>query len=357
MKKITFKIITALFFAGLMISSCKKQLDIPSRNSLDASVALTTKEGIEASLNSVYAVLKTLRLYGRDMFSVSEALSDLTFANGRSSRLTGENRNQSGSHFTHWGTSYGAINEINLTLAAIPNVTATAAEKARWEGEFKFLRALYYFDLVKSYAYIPTYIVPSQNKGGVVINLQGFTSADEASKYAPSRASIEESYAQVMSDLYAAIPLLSSNNRGRNYASKHAALALGSRVALYEGKWARADSFATAAITLTGGIGAMTTTANYVAGWRATDHPEGIFQVWFATLGENQGVNESLAATHTTLSTPGAFAGTRQGQGDLVPNAKLLTELGISGFPSPNLVATTNPPPTLTYSADVRNKL
>jgi starch-binding outer membrane protein, SusD/RagB family len=350
------KILILGLSACLLMQSCKKQLDIPNRNQLDASVALTTKAGIEAALNSAYSVLKGGVMYGRDMLSIPEALSDITFANGRSSRLISENRNQSGANVGHWGTAYGAINEINLTLAAIPNIgDATAADKARWEGELKFLRALYYFDLAKNYAYIPTFVVPNQDRGGVVVITQGFNSATAASEFRPSRASIAETYAQIMSDLYGAIANLSNNNRGRNYASKHAALGLGSRVALYMGNWQRADSFATAAITLTSPIGALTTTANYVSGWRAADHPEGIFQVWYATLGENQGVNTSLHATHTTLSAPGNMNGTRTGQGDLVPNAFLLTNLGISGFP-PALSASP-PPPALTYSNDVRNKL
>jgi starch-binding outer membrane protein, SusD/RagB family len=356
MKKITNRLLIFMLLAGLTVSSCKKKLDIPSRNSLDASQALTTRNGIEAALNSIYSVLKSERLYGRDLFSVADAMSDITFANGRSSRLLGENRNQSGSNMANWGTSYGAINEINLTLEAIPGVAdATAADKTRWEGELKFLRALYYFDLVKNYAYIPTYIAPGQDKGGVVLTLKGFNSASAASAYFPARATIAENYAQIMTDIYQSLPLLTAANRGRNYASRHAALALGSRVALYEGKWAKADSFATAAIALTGGIGTMSTTANYVSGWRAADHPEGIFQVWYATLGENLGVNTSLAATHTTLAAPGASGGVRTGQGDLVPNGFLLSQLGITGYPSG--LAQSPPPPALTYSTDIRNKL
>ena len=87
------------------------------------------------------------------------------------------------------------------------------------------------------------------------------------------------------------------------------------------------------------------------------DHPEGIFQVYFATLAENLGVNESLAATHTTLSAPGAFTGARQGQGDLVPSHFLLSNLGITGYPVTTLVSTSTPPPALTYSNDIRNRL
>lgn len=363
MKKVDYSVVFLGLLAGMMMQSCKKQLDIPSRNSIDASLALSNKAGIENSLNSVYSILKRESHYGRDLFSIPEAMADVAFANNRSGRLLGENRNQSGANVVNWGGSYGGINEINLTLAAIPGISdATAADKTRWEGEFRFLRALFYFDLVKNYAYIPTFVVPAQNRGGVVINLQGFNTPGPAVGFFPSRATIAESYAQVMDDIYKAIPLLSSNNRGRNYASKHAALALGSRVRLYEGNWAKADSFATAAITLVGGIGAMTNTTNYVSGWRAADHPEGIFQVWFATLNENIGQNTALSATHTTLSAPGAFDKPRQGQGDLMPNAFLLGELGITGHPfattlnfSPS--PATTPPPTLTYSNDIRNRL
>jgi hypothetical protein len=260
----------------------------------------------------------------------------------------------------NWTTAYSAINEINLALEAIPAITdASAADKTRWEGEFKFLRALYYFDLVKNYAYIPTFIVPSQNRGGVVINLKGFKNPAEAMAFAPARATIDESYAQVMSDIYAAMSLLGNNGRGSTiaskYASKHAALALGSRVTLYQGNWTRSDSFSTAAINLTNAIGTMTNTSNYVQGWRAADHPEAIFQVWYSTLNENLGVNTSLAATHTTLAVPGGSNLSRQGQGDLVPNGFLLTQLGITGFPSG--LSASAPLPTLTYSNDIRNKL
>ncbi|MBA3675647.1 MAG: RagB/SusD family nutrient uptake outer membrane protein, partial [Chitinophagaceae bacterium] len=332
------KIIILALLAGIFtMQACKKQLDIPSRNSVEASLVLNNRAGVEAALTSVYAVLKSERLYGRDLFSVAEAMADVAFANGRSSRLLNENRNNNGANMANWTTSYGAINEINLTLAAINGIPdATSTDKTRWEGELKFLRALFYFDLVKNYAYIPTFVVATQEKGGVVITLKGFNNPDSAIAFRPARATIAESYAQIMSDIYAAMPLLPAAGRGganaSKYASKHALLALGSRVTLYQGNWVRADSFSTAAINLSGGIGAMTNTGNYVDGWRKADHPEAIFQVWYATLQENLGVNTSLAATHTTLAVPGVLTLPRQGQGDLVPNAFLLTQLGISGF-------------------------
>jgi starch-binding outer membrane protein, SusD/RagB family len=354
MKNIRNVIVSISMF--FVLFGCKKQLDIEARNSLPQELVLINKAGVNAAINSVYSVLKSERLYGRDLLSVSEALADVALANGRSNRLINENRNVNLANMANWTTSYGALNEINLILEALPIIPdATAAEKIAFEGELKFLRALYHFDLVKNYAYIPTFVVASQNRGGIVLSLKGIINPDSAKNYRPARASLADSYAQIMSDLYSSAAILSNANRGLNYANKRASLALASRVSLYEGRWQRADSFATAAIAATG-VGQMTTTSNYNSGWRAKDHPEAIFQVWFSILAENLGVNTSLAATHTTLSALGAFAGVRQGQGDLVPNNLLLGALGITGFPS-NLVTSSFPPPTLTYSSDVRNTL
>ncbi len=364
MKKIFYKLLILGIVPSVVFTSCEKNLDQPSRNSLDASLALGTKSGIEASLNSIYSILKRESFYGRDLFSIPEALGDNVFANGRSSRLVSENRNTSGANITTalWTGAYGGINEINLTLAAAPSAAgATATDQARWAGELKFLRALFLFDVVKNYSYIPTFVVPSQDKGGVVINLQGFSNPSDAVSYFPSRATTAACYDQIMKDLYEAMPLLTNNGRGTgtgiNYASKHAALALGSRVSLYAGNWARCDSFSTAAILLAGGLGTLTNTNSYLSGWRAANHPEAIFQVWYATLAENIGVNTSLASTHTTLSASGALNLTRQGQGDLVANAFLLGELGITGQNFATTLTAGTTPPTLIYSNDVRNKL
>src|SRR6476660_6209517 len=100
MKKFSYKILSAALVISLLAPACKKQLDIPSRNSIDASLALTNKSGIEGAINGVYAILKREDHYGRDLFSIPEAMADDAFANGRSSRLVGENRNTSGSNMT-----------------------------------------------------------------------------------------------------------------------------------------------------------------------------------------------------------------------------------------------------------------
>ncbi len=364
MKNIVLKYLITASILGIILSGCEKKLEINPRQSLDATQAFASVNNVEAAINSVYALLKSSSLYGRDQFVIAEALGDLVFSNARGNRFTNENANAPNNHMINWGTAYQAINEANLILDAINNVPgATGAQKLRWEGELKFLRALLYFDVVKAYAYIPTYIVPSQDRGGIVITLTGTNAATPALNYFPSRAPINAVYAQIMSDLYRTAAVLSNANKGVYYASKISALALGSRVALYQGNFQRADSFATAAIT-GGGIGSLTTTANHVAAWRAVTHTESIFEVRFASAQEAIAIASGLQGAITNfgsvanLGNPSSTA--NGGFGPLVPNLKLITDVGIVASPAPsatNLGFGTTVIPTLTRSGDVRNQL
>lgn len=50
-----------------------------------------------------------------------------------------------GSHVGGWATYYSAINEINLILEALPNISFAATRRTEIEGEMKCIRALLYF--------------------------------------------------------------------------------------------------------------------------------------------------------------------------------------------------------------------
>ncbi|HVE61563.1 MAG TPA: RagB/SusD family nutrient uptake outer membrane protein, partial [Chitinophagaceae bacterium] len=190
MKNKFFKGTLIILSMVLSFSSCEKKLDIDPRQSIDAADALTSVSKINNALNSVYATLKSTALYGRDLIVIAEALGDRAFSNGKGNRFTTENQNSLNSPFGYWTTAYASINEINLIFEAIPNVTADAATKQRWEGELSFLRALLHFSLAKAYAYIPTFIVPAQDRGGVIISTVGISTPEQAMNHAPGRATI-----------------------------------------------------------------------------------------------------------------------------------------------------------------------
>jgi hypothetical protein len=362
----------AIIGIAVFISSCEKQLKVLPQQSLDASIALTSREGIDASITGIYARLKNARQYGRDMITHPEALADNGFATNKSGRLLPEANNSTpiatsgANHFTTtvWTNSYAAINQINLTLEAIPSLTSpsiTQADKDRWNGQLYFLRGLYYFDLARVYAYIPGAVVASQNKGGVILSTKGVASAADALSFKPARSPIDSVYIQIVNDLTKAEGMLlntiSTNpTNWQNTANKMSAQALLAKVNLYSKNYSEAKKWADACIALVGSR--LTTTGNYVSQWRVATGQEVLFQVAFNTAAENIGVNESLQTSFTTLVTLGNTAQTG-GFGDLVPTISLLNDLGITlvgGNTTPTPYTNANAA-IATRSNDVRNLL
>lgn len=341
-------------------SACRDALVIDPRQSIDATTALNTKDGINAAVVSVYSRFKSVRLYGRDLIAIPEALADNGFATNKSGRLLPEANNVFRAHFTgtHWSACYNGINQANLILDIIPTVNAvgvTAADKSSWTAQLQFLRALYYFDLVKVYSYMPGATVPAQDRGGVPIVLKGINTSAGAIELLPSRAPIADVYAQIIADLVAAEAVLTNPGLGVNFANKAAAQALLSRVYLYMKDYAKAKEWADRCITLVGAA-RLSNAAGYVAQWRNATHQETLFQFTLATNAENNGVNESLQTSFTTLTAPGNTSVTG-GFGDLVPTISLLNGLGITltgGNTTANFALNAA---IATRSADVRNQL
>jgi starch-binding outer membrane protein, SusD/RagB family len=337
---------TALL-AVLMLGSisCDDLLDVQPRTAVDANTVLTTPDAVQAAVNSVYARLRAESYYGKSMLAVSDALADLGFATNNSGRLINESRNILYTHFTHWQNSYYAINEININLKAIAENTltppATQAQIDKWNAELKFLRALYYHDLVRAYAYDPGATVSAQDRGGVPLMLEAITTSAAATAATKPRATVAEVYAQIYKDLNDAIAVAPTTG-GPFFATRAAAQALLSRVALYNRDYSTVVSAASAVIA---GNPIISGTA-YVSGWRASTNPESIFEVKFQDANESLGVNVSIQSSFTTvlsLSTPT----TTGGWGDFAPNAQLRSELGISG-------TTVG---TITTGADIRGQL
>ena len=326
---------TGLALATLLVvfSSCKKQLEIFPRQSIEATTALTSKDAIDASITSVYATYKSARLYGRDLIAIPEVLADNGFATNKSGRLINEAANVQGAHFTGtvWSGSFAAINQINNTIGAITaggiSPAPTQADQDRWLGQLYFLRGLYYFDLVRVYGYVPGAVVAANDRGGVPISISGIATSAAALAWKPSRAPIADVYAQIVKDLIAAEGKLTFPGLGVNVANKAAAQALLSRVYLYNKDYTESKKWSDAVITLASSK--LATAANYVAQWRGDTHTETLFQIRFATAAENIGVNESLQTSFTTLVTPGNQAATG-GFGDVVPTITMLNDLGIT---------------------------
>lgn len=128
-----------------------------------------------------------------------------------------------------WQNSYNGIFRANavLTYLDVPD-DYTGTMKDQLEGEARFMRALFYFDLVRAFGGVP--------------NVTTILSI-EASRETP-RASEEEIYSLIISDLEAAIEKLPARDgiaRGR--AAKGAAVALLGKVYVYLEDWEKANEY------------------------------------------------------------------------------------------------------------------
>lgn len=148
-----------------------------------------------------------------------------------------------------WARSYRGIRECNYGLSVLPKLNMSAGHKTRLEGELKFIRAFRYQDIIRNYG------------GAVLMGDKVLSLTDNLQD--PSlfkRATIKESMDYVLAQLDDAASKLPLDNDGSwelGRATKGAALALKSRLALYAasplysaGTWEDAVTAAQAVINL-----------------------------------------------------------------------------------------------------------
>jgi hypothetical protein len=247
----------------------------------------------------------------------------------QSGRGAGYDVNQPNYHINIWTNAFKTINDANIVIDATDKITdATAAEKARLKAEALFLRALVYFDLLRSYGYNPNFIQKSFSAGVPLIT----TPVDDLTKVTyPSRATVQQGFEQVEKDLLEAITQFGtagvSPSAGKPYvASLGATQALLSRLYLYWGsaKYSAVVTQSTAAIA--SGVGTFATSANYVSMWTLQTKPESFFEVRFATLAEAISTpdNNSIQAWYQQQKLA---SGTSLGWGDVVIADNFMNQL------------------------------
>src|SRR5699024_4118119 len=87
---------------------------------------------------------------------------------------------------TYWDSHYRGIANANLAIAKIPEVEMDESDKKRLIGEARFLRAYYYFNLVRLFGKVPLILEP--------VKL-------DSDQLFPERTSVEEVYSAVVEDL------------------------------------------------------------------------------------------------------------------------------------------------------------
>lgn len=279
-------------------SSCEDLLETTPKQAITPALALSELEGFEGLLASAYQRSHAFGYYGQQMNVDPEILADNLIIVNRTGRFIGEFDNAFGSHIEIWGGVYDIINETNYVIAGVDEMEGEQEFKNQLKGEALFLRALTYHNLLRSYSYEPGMEVNGFNLG-VILRTEPTTQLTDADLRA--RSTNVEGYQLVEQDLRDAISLLPANVDGPFRANKTSANALLARVYLYWGKWAEAEAAATAA--LTGNPNAvLVDSADYVASFASTPHPESIFELdikspdWSTV----DGVNNSMQSMTST---------------------------------------------------------
>lgn len=290
MKK--YSIINCLAFAGILLTtSCKKDfLDIAPTDRVSETALLSDSSLFEDFVVARYIGTKlqdkegdgTNPGFGRGFeYAMWGSLTDESIYNNDDATwliqrglLAPENLGNAG---VLWGRSYRSIRECNFALSKLDGVPMSEVHKTLLKAEIRFIRAFRYQDLIRNY-------------GGIVLmGDKVYNLTDDLQDPALfTRSSIKQSMEYAMTELDAAatdLPLANSDSWKTGRATKGAALALKSRLALYaasplynSGTWQDAATAAQAVISLNkyslyqGGYGNLFLNA---------DNPETIFARYY----------------------------------------------------------------------------
>ena len=230
MKTIKFKY---LFIAAAVVSfgSCTEEfVDVTPKGSFLSDNYYANQDQATAALVGVYDAIRKNTGGFENMVGMMNAGSDDFYAGGGGS-TDGAGIQGFSTHTltgtivpgSFWNDHYQGIFRANTLLLKLPGVAMPDNVKARFSGESKALRAMYYFNLVRLFKNVPLLLDP----------------LTATNMYEVEQATSEVVYAQIEKDLIEAIGTLpttvpADTESGR--LTKGAAQALLGKVYLQEGK-------------------------------------------------------------------------------------------------------------------------
>ena len=224
----------------LIVSSCKDSFfEVTPRGQLTAENFFQTQEHAMLATNAVYNVMRNWEIHVFAYVGCTDILSDDSDKGSEPNdavfllemdNLLFDAANNAPK--TLWDGYYRAIFRANIAIERIPEIKMDVALQNRLIAESKFLRAYFYFNLVRWFGDLP--LVTKQ------------LTQDE---FKQSRAKTADVYAQIVTDLKAAIDVLpekskySADDLGR--ATKGTARGLLAKVYLTAKDYANAEKYAT----------------------------------------------------------------------------------------------------------------
>jgi hypothetical protein len=330
------KIFLAAFFAITFISACKKGgfLDQVKVTDLNEETVFADSARTMAFLTRIYSDIGfsadpkrfggSVGIYNitdeTEHSSQSATAYNIIFQTGAVSALNIPD--------DAWVTTYANIRRVNILLSHLPTTPLSAPLRARVAGEARFLRAWYYFILLKHYGGIPLV-------GDVV-----YTATDVVPG---KRATYEACVNYIEAECNAAAAVLPFSHSTLDYGriTKGAAMALKSRLLLY----AASPLFNGRADNMEGVLGYPTADAtrwskaaqaakdlvdaNQYQLYDLTTQPGYGFQKVFTLRKNSEYILAVMAANNRTLEAVWDPA-TRTGTGSAMPYQELVDAFGMS---------------------------
>ncbi|WKN30893.1 RagB/SusD family nutrient uptake outer membrane protein [Porifericola rhodea] len=245
-KNIYHLLLSALFV--VVLASCSDEfLEEEPLGTPSSATLFADEEGAMRAINGAYSHLRSWDVLGFPYFAVKELPSDdadvgSTPGDGSFPRLELINTFQYdptvGELNGYWVGSYRGINRANQVIFNVPDIDMDENLKSRLIAEARFLRALYYFDLVRVFGEVP------------IID-KVYTDPEDA-RVAVDKSPVDAVYEFIISDLNEAVQVLpmkseyNPSDLGR--ATKGAAQSLLAKVHLFQQDYQSAYDHAQAVI-------------------------------------------------------------------------------------------------------------
>ena len=157
------KYISSLLFVILVVAglnSCKDLDEMTNPNEPTAETFWVSEESAVKGTNAVYAALQRLGTYRRWFYFVTDLSSDLGFSTSPWTDLSNVSKFKYTDYnfvvnYDIWQDHYRGIFRANQVLKNVPGIEMDETLKNRLLGEARFLRALYYYNLVNLYGNVP----------------------------------------------------------------------------------------------------------------------------------------------------------------------------------------------------------
>lgn len=272
----TLKIlITASIFFG--ITACSDNfLDVAPSSSGDAATAIQTVKDAEVMMNGIMRNMTSSSYYGRNFILYGDArggdLTTFSMGRGLDGLYSFNHSPSSSSYSSFWSSLYHYILQTNNLITSIDKLVANGVDGNfdNIKGQALTARALMYFDLVRLYGQPYT-----MNKSA--LGVPNITVPLDASDQ-PLRATVEENYNQIISDLTAATSLLSKSKKN-GYLNYYANEAIKARVYLTMGTANYGKALAAAEEVINSTNYSLYSNTEWVNSWKSQFGKESIFEL------------------------------------------------------------------------------